>query len=145
MKKLFVVSLALSFSVALLGCNDPYGACSKAGSVIASGIGQGLSTTLQLEQQGTITAQEAVNVAGYLEFANKADEAFLSCAQTAHTNPSKAGAFTSCATTFNTTLNTPSETALIHVANSSAQTTISAIVTGLTTGVSAVTTALGGA
>jgi hypothetical protein len=129
----------------LAGCKDPYGASAKAGADIANGIAAAFSTVAQLQQQNTITAAEALNVAGYLKFSNDADKAFLSCVQAAHTNGNKAGTFTACAQTFNMALNTPTETALIHVGNAQAQGTITAIVNGLTAGVSAVVTGLGGA
>ena len=142
MRKMF---LAVTLTLTLAACSDPYGACVKADADIASGISAGLKTVAQLQQQGTISTLEALNVAGYLEYANQADEAFGKCAQTAHTAGSKAGAFTACANIFNATLNNPTELALIHVSNSSASQTINTIITGLTTGVSGVIAALGGA
>jgi hypothetical protein len=140
---------ALAVCVALLipflaGCSDPYGACVKADADIAQGISSGFVTVTQLQQQNLISTAEALDIAGYLEYANQADEAFGACAQEAHTSGSKAGAFTSCAQTFNTTLNSPTELALIHVTNTKASGEITTIVNGITTGVTAVITALGG-
>ena len=66
-----------------------------------------MKTVDSLRQQGLVSPAEESNVLDYLEFANKADEAFKSCADTAHTAGSKAGSFTACATTFNTSLNNP--------------------------------------
>lgn len=129
----------------LVGCKDPYGASAKAGADIGTGIAQGMNTVSQLQQQGTISAAEALNVLGYLEFANKGDEAFISCVQTAHTAGNKAGTYTACAQAFNTTLNNPTELALIKVSNSAASANISTIVNTITTAVAAVETALGGA
>lgn len=140
MRKLGLIMVAC---VLLAGCKDPYGASAKAGADIAQGISSALVTVTSLQQQGLITSAEALNVANYLEFANQGDEAFLTCAQMAHTT-SKAGAFTACAQTFNSALNNPTELALIKVSNPQASANISVVVTGLTTGVSAVITALGG-
>lgn len=140
MKRLLLIPLLL-----VIGCKDPYGASAKAGADIATGIAQGMSTVNALVQQNTITVTEAVGVLGYLEFANKADEAFLTCAQTAHTNGNKAGTYTACIQTFNSTINTPAQLTLIHVANASASQTVSTIVNGITTAVSAIAAGLGGA
>lgn len=138
--KRFVLVLAIF----CLGCSDPYGACVKAGADIAAGVGSGLNTVAQLQQQSTITAAEAVNVAGYLKFANDADKVFLTCSQAAHVNAT-AGAFTVCATAFATQLNSPQETALIHVGNATAQNTVNTVINGLVTGINTLKTALGGA
>lgn len=140
MKKATVLVLAL----VLMGCADPYGACVKGGADIASAIGGGYNTVVQLQQQGTIDAAETVNVAGYLKFANDADKVFLDCAEAAHTG-GKAGAFTACVNSFATQINSPQEAALVHVANPAAQATLNSILKGITTGVSTLATALGGA
>lgn len=134
----------LLFCVLLIGCKDPYGACVKASADIGTGIAQGMKTVDSLRVQGAINAQEESQVLDYLEFANTADRSFLTCAQTAHTSGTKAGSFTSCATEFNTSLNDPAKLALIHVTNAQASQNISIIVNGITTGVTAVITALGG-
>ena len=139
MKRVLLVAVLF-----LAACSDPYGACVKAGADIAAGISGGFNTVVQLQQQGTISAPEALNVAGYLKFANDADKVFLTCTQAAHTT-SKAGAFTSCAQAFATQLNNPQETALIHVGNASAQATVNTVINGITTGISTLETALGGA
>lgn len=128
-----------------LGCKDPYGACVKAGADIGAGIGQGMHTVDQIRQQGLISTAEESNVIGYLEFANKGNEAFLSCASTAHNLGNKAGSFTACANGFNVSLNSPAELAMIKISNPSASQQISTIINGVTTGVTAVVTALGGA
>lgn len=140
--------IAIAALVALLGvagCKDPYGACAKAGADIASGIGKGMTTVQDLEAQGVISATEAINVLGYLEYANKADEAFLSCVASAHGAIAKSGAFTTCAQTFNLTLNNPTQLALIHVNDSAASSTVSLIVQGVTAGVTAIVSGLKGA
>lgn len=142
MKKVFPVLFLILF---LIGCKDPYGACVKASADIGTGIAQGMKTVDSLRVQGLITPAEESNVLDYLEFANGADKAFLTCAQTAHTSGTKAGSFTACATGFNTSLNNPTELALLHVSNSQGSQNVSIIVNGITTGVSAVATALGGA
>lgn len=131
--------------LALTGCKDPYGACAKAGADVGSAITQGFSTVTALEQEGQITPAEALNVAGYLKFANDGDKAFISCVGFAHTNGNKPGTYTSCAQTFNAALNTPAEVALIHVGNAKAQQTITVIVNGLTAGATAIVSGLGGA
>jgi hypothetical protein len=140
-KRLLLVS-ALFF---LIGCKNPYGACVKAGADIGVAIGQGMHTVDALRQQGIISPAEESNVLGYLEFANIADKAFLTCSETAHTSGNKAGSYTSCAATFNQTLNNPTQLALIHVSNASASQQVSTVVNGITAGVTAVSAALGGA
>lgn len=142
MRKLGPVLILCCF---LLGCKDPYGACVKASADIGTGIAEGMKTVDSLRVQGLISAQEESNILGYLEFANTADKAFLTCAQAAHTSGSKAGSFTACATAFTTQLNNPSELALIRVSNAQAEQDVTVIVNGVTTGVAAVLTALGGA
>lgn len=142
MKLLRLLPLLVLF--ALVGCKDPYGATSKAGADIATGIAQGMNTVSSVAQQGSITPAEALNVLGYLEYANKADEAFLTCIQIAHTNGNKAGTYTACAQAFNSTLNTPAQLALIHVSNTTASQNITVIVNGITAASAAITTALGG-
>lgn len=127
-----------------VGCKDPYGASEKAGLDIATSITGGMKTVDSLRVSGLITPVEETNILGYLEFANKADEAFVTCAQQAHTAGSKAGAYTACAQTFQTTLNNPTTLALIHVANSTASGEIQTIINGVNTGITAVITALGG-
>jgi|SRR6185437_1410135 len=143
MKRAILVPILAVALLAVAGCKDPYGACVKADSDIAQGIASGLSTVSQLNAQGVLSNTEALNVAGYLEFANQADEAFGNCVEAAHTS-SKAGAFTACAQTFNTSLNNPTELTLIHVSNPQGSANVSIMVNGITTGVSAIITALGG-
>jgi hypothetical protein len=137
--------LLLLCCVLTLGCKDPYGACVKAGADIGAGIGQGMHAVDQIRQQGLISSAEESNVIGYLEFANKGNEAFTSCASTAHTLGNRAGSFTACANAFSMSLNNPAELALIKISNPAASQQISTIINGVTTGVSAVVTALGGA
>lgn len=132
------------FSIGIAGCKDPYGTCIKADSDIAQGVSSAFATIQQLQSQGLISAAEAVNVAGYFEFANQADEAFGVCVQAAYVAGSTAGAYTACASTFNTALDSPAELALIHVSNPTTQAKINTMVTGISTGVSLVITALGG-
>lgn len=142
MKKLFLI---LPLMLVLGGCPDPYGSCAKASDDIGSSIAQGNKTLVQLQQGGEITAAEQLNVAGYLEFANKGNEAFQTCIAAAHAGGNKPGTYTACAQTFNATLNTPSELALIKVSNTQAAATISTIVDTLTTGVTVIQSKLGGA
>lgn len=142
MRKVLAVAV---LALCCVGCKDPYGASAKAGADIASGIASGMQTVQQLQQSGSISATEALNVAGYLEYANKGDEAFMVCVDAVHTAGPKAGSFTACANGFNATLNNPTELALIHVANTQASQNISTIVSGITTGVSLTITTLGGA
>lgn len=144
MKRISVVMLLCACLCVLAGCSDPYGACVKASADIAGGIGQGMNTVAQLQQNGAISSSEALSAINYLEFANQADEAFLSCAQTAHASPSKAGAFTACATTFNAALNNPNELALVKISNPNASATVNTVVEGVTAGVSTLAAALGG-
>ena len=143
--KRYLSLFLLPMVLLLTSCRDPYGACVKAGADIATGIAQGYSSIDQIRMQGLITPAEELNVAGYLKFANDGDKAFLSCVQTAHTNGNRAGTYTACAQVFNTALNNPQELALIHVSNTSATPVINAIVNGLTAGVAAVISGLGGA
>lgn len=143
MKKILLAALAIAV-LWMAGCKDPYGGCVKAGAAIGVSIGQGMNTVANLQQQGLISATEAINIISYLEYANKADEAFLTCVATAHTSGSKAGSFTGCATVFNVTLNSPSALLLIKVNNPGASQTISTVVNAVTTGVTAVEATLGG-
>jgi hypothetical protein len=128
-----------------VGCKDPYGASVKAGNVIAASVTAGLQTVASLQQSGTITTQEAISVAGYIDFVNKGDEAFLTCAASAHAAPKTPGAYTACATTFAGVVNNPQNLLLIKVSNPSAQGTISTIANGFATAVTAISTSLGGA
>lgn len=144
MKRKLYLALASAAMLILIGCSDPYGACVKAGADIASGIGQGMQTVDGLRQQGLVTSPEEQNVLNYLEYANKGDQAFLTCVSAAHTSGSKAGSFTACAQSFNSTLNNPQALLLVHVTNTTASATVSNIVNGVTSGVSLVITQLGG-
>ncbi len=145
MNKSFIVLALLISSVGLTGCKDPYGATAKAGQDIGTGITQGMQTVSQLAMAGTISNAEALNVLGYLEFANQGDEAFIACVGGAHNGGNKIGTYTFCANAFNSTLNTPAELALIHVSNTGASATINTIVKGLSSAVSLIVTQLGGA
>jgi hypothetical protein len=127
-----------------MGCKDPYGACVTASSAIAQSVATGMQQTFNLQKQGIISPQEESNILDYFEFANKADATFLTCAQEAHTNGSKAGTYTGCATTFNTSLNNPTQLALIHVSNSTATQDISLAVNTLIAGITTLEAALGG-
>jgi len=129
----------------LISCADPYGAAAKTAADIAAGVGAGLSTVQSLHVSGTITEPEALNAAGYLKFVNDADGAFETCIGAAHTAATKTGAFTSCTQTFVTGLNNPTELALIHVANTQASQTLSAIASGFVTGLQTLSASLGGA
>jgi hypothetical protein len=144
-RRLLAVALLIPLALLISGCKDPYGASVKAGADVADGVAQGLKTVLSLQQQGTITSAEAISAAGYFEFANKADEAYLSCVSTAHANGNKPGTYTACIQSFNTTLNNPQQLVLIHVKDASASQTITTIVNGLATGLTSLQTALGGA
>lgn len=148
MKKLnhiFIAMVALVAMLGVAGCKDPYGACAKAGADIASGINKGMTTVHNLETRGVITATEAINVLGYLEYANKADEAFLACVASAHGTPAKSGAFTACAQAFNSTLNNPTQLALIHVNDSAAASEVSLIVQSVSDAVTLIVSGLKGA
>ena len=141
MKRLF---LAVVLAASLAGCKDNYGACEKAAVDIGNGITAGMKTVDGLRVAGLITVQEETNVLGYLKFANDANGAFGACAQNAHNTKSRAGAYTSCAQTFQLTLTDPKELALIHVGSAQAQQNIQIIVDGVSTGITALLTALGG-
>lgn len=145
MLKKLVLGIALAASLGSAGCKDPYGACVKASADIGAGIGTGMHTVDQLRLQGAISVAEESNVLGYLEFANLANKDFEICVSTAHTSGNKPGTYTFCAQAFNTTLNNPTQLALIRVGNNAASQQISTIVNGVTAAVAAVTTALGGA
>lgn len=142
-RRMVMAVLAILVALPLSGCKDPYGACAKAGADIATSITQGMGTVNGLYQQGLMTQKETADVLDYLEFANKADEAFLSCVGSAHST-NAIGAFTACATGFNATLNTPQQLALLHVQNAKASGEVTTIVNGVTTAVQAVVTGLGG-
>jgi hypothetical protein len=123
--------------------DSPYTVALKAANSIASGIGNGMTLVDQTRQNGLISAAEESKVLGYLKFANDADKAFADCIAAVHTSGA-VGGFSTCAQTFNATLNNPAEMALIHVGNSKAQSDINAIVQGVITGVTTVVTALKG-
>jgi hypothetical protein len=137
--------LPLVLLLVLTGCKDPYGSSAKAGGDIALGIAAAFSTVDQLRVQGTITPAEELNVVGYLKFANDSDKAFLTCVSVAHDNGNKAGTYTACAQTFNTSINNPAELALIKVNNASASSTVNLVVNGLTAATKAIVSGLGGA
>jgi hypothetical protein len=141
MSKRYILLVVLLLS----GCRDPYGSSAKAGGDIASGIAAAFSTIDQLRVQQTITPTEELSVAGYLKYANDADKAFLTCVSIAHDNGNKAGTYTACAQTFNSSINTPAELALVKVNNPSASNAVNLIVNGLTAGVKAIISGLGGA
>ena len=143
MKRVLALSLVIS-ALCLAGCKDPYGACNKAGQVIATSITQGDNTVLTLAKAGTISPQEAVSILGFLEFANQSDESFLTCAKVAHENGNVVGSYTACGTVFVTQLNNPAELALIRVSNPNAQTQVQAILATLTSALTILQSSLGG-
>ena len=137
--------LLLVVPLLLLGCTQSgYTISVKAGSDIATGINAGMTAIDQTRINGLISASEELQVLGFLKYANDADAAFFSCSTAANTAGSKAGTFTACAMVFNSALNNPTELALIHVSNPTAQATINTLIQGILTGVNAVITALGG-
>ena len=139
------LAVALLALIPLAGCKDPYGACAKADADIAGSISTGFVTVTQLQQQGLLSPQEALNVASYLEFANRGAEAFGTCINAAHAAGSKSGAYTACATAFSTKLTAPSELALIKVNNPKTQQEVSGLANAVSAGIAALTTGLGGA
>jgi len=146
MRKSFLILFLLFGGVfELVGCADPYGACVKAGADIATGIATAMQTVDATQQNGYITPKEELNVVGYLEYANKADEAFLSCASTAHTAKSVKGSYTACASAFSDSLNNPAELDMIHVVNPAAQITVTSIVNTIVNSAGAIVSGLGGA
>ena len=145
MKKLAVIS-CLALTIVLAGCKDPYGACAKASDAIAKSITAGQKTVLSLQQAGTISAQEGLNIENYLEFANIADEGFATCIGIAHQNGNKPGTYTACAQALNAQLNTPANLALVKVSSSKqGEEDVTVIVNGLDTAVQAIITGLKGA
>jgi hypothetical protein len=140
-KRLNIAVLAV---VLLAGCKDNYGACEKAALDIGNGIATGMKSVDSLRVAGQISAQEETSILGYLKFANDANGAFGACAQQAHNAGNKAGAYTACAQTFQQTLTSPQELALIRVNNPVAQQNIQIIVNGVSTGIASLLTALGG-
>jgi len=131
--------------VMLVGCKDNYGACEKAAADIGTGIASGMKVVDSLRVSGQITVQKETEILGYLKFANDANGAFSVCAQQAHQAGSRSGAYTACAQVFQAALSNPAELALIHVDNPQTQATVQNIVAGISAGVTAVLTALGGA
>lgn len=134
--------LALVFITA--GCKDPYGACEKASLDIGNGITSAMKTVDSLRVSGEVNPQEETNILNWLKFANDGNGAFSLCAQSAHTAGGKSGAFTACAQVFSQTLTNPQELALIHVGNPQTQLEVQTLVNGISGGVAAVITALGG-
>ena len=143
-KHYLLLPLLLLATLALAGCKDPYGASAKAGADVASSLVNGQKTVDSLRVSGLISVQEDVQVQGILKFFLDADGAYLTCVSTAHKNGDVLGTYTACAQTFNTSLNTPAELALIHVSNPSAETQITTIISGVTSGVNLLITGLGG-
>jgi hypothetical protein len=144
MRKFGLVVLLLSSSLLMASCKDPFGACEKAALDIGNGIAAGMKTVDGLRVAGQITPQEESNLLGYFKFANDANGAFGLCAQSAHTAGGKGGAFTACAQTFSQALTNPQELALIHVGNPQTQMEVQTLVNGISGGVAAVISALGG-
>jgi len=138
------LAVVLGLALALGGCADPYGACEKGAADIATGISGGMKDVDALRVAGLISVQEETDVLGFLKYANDADAAFGKCAQSAHTAGTKTGAFTACAQVFATTLNDPQQLALIRVTNAKSQAKIQEIVNSVTTGITALLTALAG-
>jgi hypothetical protein len=142
MKRVFP---AIFLCLFLIGCKDPYGACVKASADIGTGIAQGMKTVDTMRVNGQITSAEESNVLDYLEYANGADRAFLTCSQAVHTSGAKAGSFTACASTFSVSLAAPDKLALLHVSNPNSEQNIMLTIQAVSTAVNAIVSALGGA
>jgi len=136
--------VAISIVLALVGC-DAYKASSKAGQVVATTVTNGFQTILTMQKDGQISTSEALNLAGYLEFANLQDENFLTCSKIAHTNGNVSGSYTACATTFLTNMSQPSELSLIHVSNAASQAKVQTIVSAISSAISIYQSSIGGA
>ena len=128
----------------LAGCANPYRACGKFRLSADEAIAQLAPLADNLHTQGLITGAEEGQALGYLKFANDSLATFGACVAAAHTNP-LAGTFSKCAVTINVQLSNPSELALLHVANQSAQQQLIDIANGVTAGAVTLTAALGGA
>jgi hypothetical protein len=102
-----------------------------------------MKTVDTFRANGALTPQEESNVLDYLEAANKANETFLVCTITVHNN-NTAGGYTACAQAFVTTLTSPQEEALLHVADPTGLNDVSIIANGIVTGVQGVIAAFGG-
>jgi hypothetical protein len=125
------------------GCTDNYGAALKAHNDISTGIASSMNTVDNFRKDGVVTPQEESNILDYLEAANKANEVFLSCSVTVH-GSNTAGGYTACGEAFITTLSSPQEQALLHVANPAGLTAVTTIAQGIITGVNSVIVAFGG-
>ena len=143
-KRKLLGAMLLPLLLMVGGCKDSYGACEKGALDVGNGIAAGMKSVDQLRVAGAISVNEETDVLNYLEFANKANGAFATCAQQAHTAGSKAGAYTACATTFQTALANPQMLLMIHVSNPTAQQNVQVIINSVNTGIAAVLTALGG-
>jgi hypothetical protein len=137
-------SVLIVLSILLIGCSNPYQACEKASLDIANGIAAGMKSVDSLRVAGAISTQEETNILGYLKFANDGNGAFASCAKSVHMTGYKTGAYTACAQQFQQALNNPRELALIHVSNQNSQQSVQLIITSVSTGVTAIITALAG-
>lgn len=142
MKKLLLI---LPLALLLGGCKSPYDACVKGGNAIAQSIKAAMPTIDTARAQGLMSAQEESNVEDFLEYANKADGAFLTCAKTAKANGNQPGTYTACASAFSTALASPAELTLITVTNPQTQQTINGIVDAIKGGIATVAASLGGA
>jgi len=140
--KLAAIAALILFSS--IGCKDPYADTAKAASGIADTIAQGYASVQTLVNSGTLTKPEAISVAGYLKFTNDADIAFETCIDTVHKNP-KAGGYTSCAQTFLTAIDNPTELALIKVKDTNANQTVASIAQGVIGALQVGISSLGGA
>lgn len=140
-----VTAAVLIFAVlSLCGCNNPYRATLKVCDGIATGVTQGNNTADELRMAQLITPAEEVNVLGYLKFVGDANGAFAKCATAVNSKQGANTTFTSCAATFQTTLQNPQEEALVHVTNPNAQQKIDLIADAFTSAASTLIAALGG-
>lgn len=131
---------ALVFATGFGGCKDPYGAAAKVGADIGTGISEGMKTVGSLTGISVADRSRALDI---LEFANKGDEAFITCVDTAHSSGGT-GVFTACANSFNAYMNNPAALSLAGISDTATSENISNIIKTVTAGIGSLITALGG-
>lgn len=141
MKYLF--ALLLPFTLAVVGCNDPYGTAAKLAQDVAVSVDQASKSVDQLRLQGTVSVSEEKNILSYLNSLNTLDGQYVSCIQVSH-GSSIPGGLTKCAQTFETGMGNPNVLVALHVENPDSQAEVLAAANGIVTLTTLTITALGG-
>jgi len=136
--------LALALSVAFAaGCKDPYGACVKASSTVATAIAQAYPAIDADRQSGLLTVSQELKFDGFLNVANTLNGQFQTCVSGVHSAKGAAASYAGCAQTFANGVSNASELANLNIVNASEQAKITAIAQSISTGLQALITSLG--